>query len=797
MSQLERFLEAATAKTGRSARRSGDGFITCCPAHEDDRESLSVKEGDDGRVLVRCFAGCKAESIMDSIGQQLRDLFPPKSGGGRKRRGRFVCAYDYVDSGGVLLYQNVRFADPKDFLQRRPNPEQPSEWIWNLKGVERVLWQLPQVLEGVKKRRPIVVVEGEKDVRSIEGAGWPVVATTKSGGARAKWLPSFSEALRGADVIVIPDNDKPGREGALDTARALHGIARSVTILELPNLKEHGDVTDWMQNCGGNWETFFSLLRESEAFDPEKRTDGQGPMLPAPEAGEIPPELGGEGPATRSPPSNVELERVVIGTLLERADAWDMIRDAGLEARDLYDLGHRQILEALGCLADAGQPFDDQLILSQVKGTRVEVTRLQGLRNEAHGSPETVLAQYIRLLKQAACQREIITRSEEVREAAYSDPGKLHAAMAEIECLRAMYGEVAGLVEREAEIMGGRDFAEADFGPPPKAFWGRQILEQDRVFVGAVPKIGKSMFALNLALAIAGGLAKFLGHAVTQGRVMYLGREVRNSLFQMRYRKMLEHEATLRLDVLQEYLFLMPECYRNFSTQSNRSQDQQRVENDRKWLERQIGVYRPDLLIIDPWYMFFPNDEKSIEMIQPALDYLDRLQQKYLFAIMLFHHERKTQGKESILQRLSGNMVIGRWADTIMGMDWPDKAAEEARSHVRMEIVGRNVELPRTIWRRFNDSCFWFSPEEDYRPVVGQKERLKLTPVVDALRAGPINHAALWKALVDSEGISERTAKRWIAQAASTRHQLVLVSDDKVYTINPMKDGKDEGDGDD
>ena len=48
-----------------------------CPAHDDRGPSLSISEGDQGSVLIHCFAGCSAEAIVNAVGLELRDLFPP------------------------------------------------------------------------------------------------------------------------------------------------------------------------------------------------------------------------------------------------------------------------------------------------------------------------------------------------------------------------------------------------------------------------------------------------------------------------------------------------------------------------------------------------------------------------------------------------------------------------------------------------------------------------------------------------------------------------------------------------
>jgi len=60
-------------------RRTGDGtWIACCPAHEDRNPSMTVRELEDGRVLVHCFAGCAVDSILGAVGMDFDALFPDK-----------------------------------------------------------------------------------------------------------------------------------------------------------------------------------------------------------------------------------------------------------------------------------------------------------------------------------------------------------------------------------------------------------------------------------------------------------------------------------------------------------------------------------------------------------------------------------------------------------------------------------------------------------------------------------------------------------------------------------------------
>jgi hypothetical protein len=60
--------------------KTRDGWMAKCPAHEDRARSLSLRLGDDGRLLLHCFAGCRASEIVAALGLELRDLFPGNTG---------------------------------------------------------------------------------------------------------------------------------------------------------------------------------------------------------------------------------------------------------------------------------------------------------------------------------------------------------------------------------------------------------------------------------------------------------------------------------------------------------------------------------------------------------------------------------------------------------------------------------------------------------------------------------------------------------------------------------------------
>lgn len=83
-------------------RRSGPGrWVARCPAHKDRTASLSIRELDDGRVLVHCFAGCAVADVVTAAGASMEDLFPPHlaaPGGGQPAERRPFSVRELIDA---------------------------------------------------------------------------------------------------------------------------------------------------------------------------------------------------------------------------------------------------------------------------------------------------------------------------------------------------------------------------------------------------------------------------------------------------------------------------------------------------------------------------------------------------------------------------------------------------------------------------------------------------------------------------------------------------------------------------
>lgn len=241
---LENFLACVNGVTDEPDAQ-GD-YWAFCPCHNDGakrgRRSLSIKEIENGRVLIYCYAGCSYHEIINKLGFKDHNI---------------EAAWVYTDEKGKSLYEVCR-GDKKKFFQRMPDGTPGTG------NTRKILYRLPKLIKGIHKGKIVFIPEGEKHVDRLKDLG--LCATTNSGGA-GKWRPEYSEFLKGARVVILPDNDEPGRNHANQIAASLRGVAKLVKVVDIPGLPEKGDVVDWL-DTGGNKKKLLRLVKKTPVWKP-------------------------------------------------------------------------------------------------------------------------------------------------------------------------------------------------------------------------------------------------------------------------------------------------------------------------------------------------------------------------------------------------------------------------------------------------------------------------------------------------------------------------------------------------
>ena len=314
---ISRLHQALTARNIRVVSGGkGDGvFRFACPHHHGERDSVQASLGEDGRVLLHCHSkGCSAAEIAAAVGLTLADLHPPtprKSATKRERRranidGRQLSlhetkdaaikaaafgvsktmenaggvfesttppafVFDYHHASGEPTFSVCRWhVATAEGRRKELRQIRKVEGGWVVAGPsaneQRPLYRLKELLTA-DPSRPVYIVEGEKAVDALRGAGF--IATTSSGGSSkpgaTDWTP-----LSGRGVIVLPDADGAGERYAAAVASILRALKPQPGVSvgrlrdDFPELPEKGDAVEWLAARKG--ESFQQLQQRLDSL---------------------------------------------------------------------------------------------------------------------------------------------------------------------------------------------------------------------------------------------------------------------------------------------------------------------------------------------------------------------------------------------------------------------------------------------------------------------------------------------------------------------------------------------------
>lgn len=229
------------------AKRYGEGFLGHCPAHDDKNPSFSIKTDKDV-TLVKCFAGCEFNEIKKSLeNENIRYPLEKKT-----KREINLIKYPYYAESGLFAFNVIR----KDYYDGTKTISRDRKgYKENLRPYKYEMWR-----ERIDET--IFIAEGEKCVHAL--LGQDLLATTTQGGSGA-WRSSYAKYFKGHDVVILPDNDDTGLMYSLNAYKDVKLVAKSVKIVELPELTNGQDVYDWF--IAGNTKEDLLKLVETVSSD--------------------------------------------------------------------------------------------------------------------------------------------------------------------------------------------------------------------------------------------------------------------------------------------------------------------------------------------------------------------------------------------------------------------------------------------------------------------------------------------------------------------------------------------------
>jgi AAA domain/Domain of unknown function (DUF6371)/CHC2 zinc finger len=274
------------------SRRSGDGYVACCPSHDDKTPSLSINEDEKGKVLVYCHAGCDQDEVIDALRELClwpvknqprrnptnpHDVWSPMFSAPRSMgRPNFTedCGcrpaeiYEYLNLDGQLLGYVCRLEndDGKSFRPLTPWRSPKGDLKWRVAGFQnpKPLFRLYSLARSPSA--PVLIVEGEKTAVEAADLLPDYVVLTWPGGAngvgKIDWSP-----LQGRDVTIWPDADESGRRAADEIATILELMDVAAKIVELPDSLPKGwDLADQKPE-GLNIENLLRTAKEVRRSD--------------------------------------------------------------------------------------------------------------------------------------------------------------------------------------------------------------------------------------------------------------------------------------------------------------------------------------------------------------------------------------------------------------------------------------------------------------------------------------------------------------------------------------------------
>lgn len=261
-------------------KRYGNKVQATCPAHNDKKASLTITEGKKC-TLFYCHAGCCLDDILLGAGLSKKDIFydlgnSEKSWRAyieRREKRRIEAVYNYVSCNGSYAFTKIRL-EGKKLLYGIVENERFSYGLPSnrpKKSYKAIYGNIKAIQRAIQGGQPIFIPEGEKDCDTLKRQGY----TAFTYGGATDWQPELAELVKGANVIILADNDDPGIKVANTILRDIQAVVKSSkVIIPMPD-QPKADITDYFE-AGHTKQEFEQMInnvteKRMEAVQPPQQ----------------------------------------------------------------------------------------------------------------------------------------------------------------------------------------------------------------------------------------------------------------------------------------------------------------------------------------------------------------------------------------------------------------------------------------------------------------------------------------------------------------------------------------------
>lgn len=268
------------------SKRYVDKAQAICPAHNDRQASLTITKGRKC-TLFHCHSGCSIDDVLSAAGLEKKDTFydtePLKANWRAYVEGReklkIEAVYNYVSCNGTYAFTKIRLEGKKLLYGILENERFTYGLQRNTprKSLQAIYGNVKALNKAISEDRYIFVVEGEKDTDTLTKQGY--VAFTYGG--VNDWQEDFTELVKGANVVILADNDSPGIAVANTILKDIQPVVKSAKIIvPMPDVPK-ADITDYFEagHSKEEFEQMINTVTENRNEVVEQHTDNNKSLI--------------------------------------------------------------------------------------------------------------------------------------------------------------------------------------------------------------------------------------------------------------------------------------------------------------------------------------------------------------------------------------------------------------------------------------------------------------------------------------------------------------------------------------